>query len=59
MYIPVYIYIYILSAFHAAGLEAWDVNMNDLLTEKVTLSQFRGIVFCGGLIKKRFFYYYY
>lgn len=37
-----------LSSFHAAGLEAWDVNMKDLLTGKVSLNIFRGIVFCGG-----------
>lgn len=37
-----------LSSFYAAGLEAWDVNMNDLLTGKVSLDIFRGIVFCGG-----------
>jgi hypothetical protein len=30
-----------LSAFHAAGLEAWDVNMHDLLAGSVTLDIFR------------------
>ena len=38
----------LLAAFYAAGFEAWDVNMNDLLQGKVQLSQFRGIAFCGG-----------
>lgn len=37
-----------LSALHAAGLEAWDVNMNDLSTGAITIDRFRGIVFCGG-----------
>ena len=37
-----------LSAFHAAGLEAWDVNMFDLANGSITLDRFRGVVFCGG-----------
>ena len=37
-----------LAAFHAAGLEAWDVNMYDLLNGRITLETFRGVVFCGG-----------
>lgn len=37
-----------ISAFLAAGFDAWDVTVNDLLTEKVTLDIFRGIVFVGG-----------
>ena len=37
-----------LAALYAAGLEAWDVNMRDLIDAKVTLDKFRGIVFCGG-----------
>jgi phosphoribosylformylglycinamidine synthase len=37
-----------LSAFYAAGLEPWDVNMRDLLEGSVRLDMFRGIVFCGG-----------
>lgn len=36
------------SAFHSAGLEAWDVNMRDLVDGGITLERFRGIVFCGG-----------
>lgn len=37
-----------LAACHAAGLAAWDVNMHDLLTGRVALDRFRGVVFCGG-----------
>ena len=37
-----------LSALYAAGLDAWDVNMRDLLSGAVELSSFKGIVFCGG-----------
>jgi phosphoribosylformylglycinamidine synthase len=36
------------SAFFWAGFEPWDVTMTDLLEEKVSLDQFRGIVFVGG-----------
>jgi phosphoribosylformylglycinamidine synthase len=37
-----------LSAFHSAGFEAWDVNMRDLLDKSISLDIFKGIVFCGG-----------
>mmetsp|Transcript_21558 Transcript_21558/g.30193 ORF Transcript_21558/g.30193 Transcript_21558/m.30193 type:complete len:977 (+) Transcript_21558:1200-4130(+) len=37
-----------LSAFIAAGFEAWDVNVNDLVDGSVNLDIFRGIVFVGG-----------
>jgi len=37
-----------ISAFHAAGFEAWDVTVQDLLNGEVTLDQFRGLVFVGG-----------
>eukprot|EP01035_Chromulina_nebulosa_P023482 gene23482-30441_t len=37
-----------LSAFHAAGFEAWDVNMQDLISGNVQLNIFRGVAFCGG-----------
>ena len=37
-----------ISAFLAAGFEAWDVTVSDLLSGCVTLDQFRGIVFVGG-----------
>jgi phosphoribosylformylglycinamidine synthase len=36
------------AAFVAAGFEAWDVTMRDLLAGSVTLEQFRGVVFPGG-----------
>ncbi|MFC1921431.1 phosphoribosylformylglycinamidine synthase [Chloroflexota bacterium] len=36
------------SAFYWAGFEPWDVTMTDLLEERITLSQFRGVVFVGG-----------
>lgn len=36
------------AAFFSAGLDPWDVNMNDLLENRIDLSQFRGVVFCGG-----------
>ena len=37
-----------ISAFIAAGFEAWDISVNDLLSGNVTLDAFRGIVFVGG-----------
>lgn len=37
-----------LAALSAAGLESWDVNMQDLLSGSITLDRFRGLVFCGG-----------
>ena len=37
-----------ISAFLAAGFEAWDVTVSDLLTRKVTIDMFKGIVFVGG-----------
>ncbi len=36
------------SAFFWAGFEPWDVTMTDLLEEKISLDQFRAIVFVGG-----------
>jgi phosphoribosylformylglycinamidine synthase len=36
------------SAFYAAGFETWDVMMSDLLSGRVHLSDFRGLVFVGG-----------
>ncbi|HUT23100.1 MAG TPA: phosphoribosylformylglycinamidine synthase [Sumerlaeia bacterium] len=36
------------SAFFAAGFEPWDVTMTDLLTEKIGLADFCGLVFVGG-----------
>lgn len=36
------------AACTAAGLEAWDVTMSDLLAGRITLDQFQGIIFAGG-----------
>ena len=36
------------SAFYLAGFEPWDVTMTDLLLGRITLDQFRGVVFVGG-----------
>ena len=36
------------AVLHMAGFEAWDVNMEDLCTERINLDQFRGLVFVGG-----------
>jgi phosphoribosylformylglycinamidine synthase len=36
------------SAFYLAGFEPWDVMMTDLLRGRLTLDQFRGVVFVGG-----------
>ena len=36
------------SAFHAAGMEPWDVTMSDLQADRVRLDAFRGIAFVGG-----------
>ena len=30
------------------GFEVWDVNMQDLACGKITLDEFRGVVFVGG-----------
>jgi phosphoribosylformylglycinamidine synthase len=35
-------------AFTQAGFEAWDVHMTDLQSGRADLSQFKGIVACGG-----------
>jgi len=37
-----------ISAFYLAGFEPWDVTMTDLLAGRVTLDEFRGVVFVGG-----------
>lgn len=36
------------AAFHTAGFTAVDVHMSDLLSGRVTLEQFKGLVACGG-----------
>jgi phosphoribosylformylglycinamidine synthase len=35
-------------AFHAAGFASIDVHMSDLISGRVTLDSFRGLVACGG-----------
>jgi phosphoribosylformylglycinamidine synthase len=37
-----------ISAFIAAGFDAWDVTVSDLLDGNVTLDAFRGVAFVGG-----------
>jgi len=36
------------AAFYIAGFDVWDVMMSDLLSKRVSLSQFQGLVFVGG-----------
>jgi phosphoribosylformylglycinamidine synthase len=36
------------AAFNAAGFDAVDVHMSDLLSERTSLERFRGLVACGG-----------
>ena len=36
------------SAFYAAGFEPWDICMNDLLQERISLEGFRGVAAVGG-----------
>ncbi len=36
------------AAFDRAGFQAFDVHMTDLLTQRTDLSQFQGLVACGG-----------
>ena len=36
------------AVFNMAGFEVWDVNMQDMCSGKITLDQFRGVVFVGG-----------
>lgn len=31
-----------------AGFEVWDVAMQDLLNDQLTLDQFKGVIFPGG-----------
>ena len=37
-----------ISAFHMAGFEVWDVTMTDLAEGRIRLPDFRGLVFVGG-----------
>ena len=36
------------AAFYLAGFDVRDVTMSDLVSKKVSLSEFRGIAFVGG-----------
>jgi phosphoribosylformylglycinamidine synthase len=36
------------SAFFLAGFEVWDITMTDLLAERISLDDFRGLIFPGG-----------
>ena len=36
------------SAFYMAGFDTWDVTMTDLMNDRITLAQFKGIAFVGG-----------
>ncbi|ESP01829.1 hypothetical protein LOTGIDRAFT_172386 [Lottia gigantea] len=36
------------AAFHSVGFEVWDVNMQDLIDQVVTLDRFQGLAFVGG-----------
>lgn len=36
------------SSFHMAGFEVWDVTMSDICNGSISLSAFRGVVFVGG-----------
>lgn len=36
------------AAFHMAGFEAWDVSIRDIGEGRVSLTDFRGVVFVGG-----------
>lgn len=43
------------AAFFAAGLEPYDVTMSDLLSGRITLDRFQGLVFPGGFSFKDVF----
>lgn len=36
------------SAFYHAGFEVWDVMMTDLIQDRISLDDFRGVAFVGG-----------
>jgi phosphoribosylformylglycinamidine synthase len=36
------------AAFHAAGFECVDVHVSDIIAGRIALTQFRGLVACGG-----------
>jgi len=36
------------AALHMVGFNVWDVTMEDIVSRKVTLDYFRGVIFPGG-----------
>ena len=36
------------AAFHMAGFQVWDINMQDLSSGSVSLQDFQGLAFVGG-----------
>lgn len=36
------------AALFMAGFEVWDVTMQDLLNEEISLDKFHGVIFPGG-----------
>ena len=36
------------AAFYKSGLEPWVITVSDLIERRVDVSQFHGLVFCGG-----------
>lgn len=36
------------AAFHMSGLEPWVITVSDLIERRIDVSQFHGLVFCGG-----------
>ena len=37
-----------MAAFFKSGFEPWVITMSDLLEQRTDVSQFHGLVFCGG-----------
>ena len=37
-----------MAAFFKSGFEPWVITMSDLLEQRADVSQFHGLVFCGG-----------
>jgi len=37
-----------IASLYMAGFNVWDVTMEDIVTRKVNLDRFRGVVFPGG-----------
>lgn len=47
------------AALYMAGLEVWDIHMQDLLDSKIDLDIFRGLIFPGGFSYAGFVNFYY